>query len=187
MPFDHFDLIAGLYNRTAKFSAPESLIEWLALPLDGLLLDVGGGTGRIAEEFRSMVREVVVADMSRGMLRHAANKGLTTTCTPAERLPFASVIFDRIIMVDTLHHVFDQQQTILEIWRVLAPGGRIVIIEPDISKFRVKLIATGEKILLMRSHFLSVGGISALFGNLNIEVKVLFNEFNVWVCAEKVR
>ena len=187
MPFNHFDLIAGLYNRTAQFCPSESLLEMLALPLNALLLDVGGGTGRIAEVFRRMVREVVVADTSRGMLRHAANKGLTTTCTPAERLPFASFVFDRIIMVDTLHHVFDQQQTILEIWRVLAPGGRIVIIEPDIGKFPVKLIATGEKILLMRSHFLSVEGITALFVNLDIDLKVSFNEFNVWVCAEKVR
>jgi len=187
MPFDHFDLIAGLYNRTAQFSAPESLIELLDFPPDGLLLDAGGGTGRIAEVFLRMVREVIVADMSRGMLRHAANKGLATTCAPAEMLPFASCVFDRIIMVDALHHVFDQQQTIIELWRVLAPGGRIVIIEPDIGKFKVKLIATGEKLLLMRSHFLSAEKIAAIFMNLRIEVRVISNEFNVWICAEKER
>jgi len=187
MPFDHFDLIAGLYNRTAQFSPPALLLDLLALPPNGLLLDAGGGTGRVAEALRSMVREVVVADLSRGMLRHAADKGLAMACTPAEHLPFASSTFDRIIMADALHHVFNQLQTVAELWRVLAPGGRIVIIEPDIHKFAVKLIAIGEKMFLMRSHFLPAEKIAALFAYQNTHVRVISDEFNVWVCAEKVR
>ncbi len=185
MPFDHFDLIAGLYNRTAEFSAPAPLLDLLALPPNGLLLDAGGGTGRVADALRGLVREVVVADLSRGMLRHAADKGLATTCASAEHLPFASGTFDRIIMVDALHHVFDQRQTVTELWRVLAPGGRIVIIEPDIHRFAIKLVAVGEKILLMRSHFLSGEKIAALFANQNSPARVISDEFNVWVCAEK--
>jgi len=187
MPFDHFDLIAGLYNRTAQFSAPTPLLDLLALPPDGLLLDAGGGTGRVAEALRSMVREVVVADLSRGMLRHAADKGLATACAPAEHLPFASGTFNRIIMVDALHHVFDQRQTVTELWRVLAPDGKIVIIEPNIHKFAVKLIAIGEKMLFMRSHFLHAEKIVTLFANQNTHVRIISDEFNVWVCAEKVR
>jgi ubiquinone/menaquinone biosynthesis C-methylase UbiE len=187
MPLDHFGLIAGFYNRTARFSAPVLLFDLLTMPPGGLLLDVGGGTGRVAEALRNMVRETVVADLSRGMLNYAKAKGLSTTCTPAEQLPFASSIFDRIIMVDALHHVFDQRQTIVELWRVLAPGGRIVIIEPDIHKFVVKLIAIGEKMLLMRSHFLPVEEIAALFENQNTHVRVISDEFKVLVCAEKVR
>jgi len=187
MPFDHFDLIAGLYNRTAEFSAPAPLLDLLALPPDGRLLDAGGGTGRVAESLRGLVRQVVVADLSRGMLRHAADKGLAAACAPAEQLPFASGTFDRIIMVDALHHVFDQRQTVTELWRVLASGGRIVIIEPDIHKFAVKLIAIGEKMFLMRSHFLPAEKIAALFAYQNAHVRVISDEFNVWVCAEKVR
>jgi len=187
VPFDHFDLIAGLYNWTAKFSIPAPLLDLLALPPDSLLLDAGGGTGRVAEALGGMVKEVVVADISRGMLGHAAEKGLEMACTPVERLPFASSTFDRIIMVDALHHVFDQRQTINELWRVLAPDGRIVIIEPDIHKFAVKLIAIGEKMLLMRSHFLSAEEIAALFANHNVHVRVISDEFNVLIGVEKVR
>jgi ubiquinone/menaquinone biosynthesis C-methylase UbiE len=187
MPFDHFDLIAGLYNRTAQFSATASLLALLDLPPDGLLLDAGGGTGRVAEALCNMVRETVVADLSRGMLIHATNKGLTTTCAPAEHLPFASSTFDRIIMVDSLHHVFDQRQTVTDLWRVLAPGGRIVIIEPDIHRFAVKFIAIAEKMFLMRSHFLPADKIAALFANHNTHVQVITNDLNIWICAEKVR
>ena len=58
-------------------------------------------------------------------------------------------------MVDALHHVINHGQTAREMYRVLKPGGRIVIEEPDIRSFYVKLIAVAEKLLLMRSHFLS--------------------------------
>ena len=185
MPFEHFDLIAGLYNRTAQFSAPASLLTLLELQPDHLLLDAGGGTGRVAEALCRLVRRVIVVDLSRGMLRHASYKDLATACAPVEHLPFTSSVFNRIIMVDALHHVSNQHQTISELWRVLAPGGRIVIIEPDIHKFAVKLIAIGEKVLLMRSHFLPVEKIIALFSNQKAQPRIVIDDFNVWVCAEK--
>jgi len=53
--------------------------------------------------------------------------------------------FERIIMVDALHHVIDQSQTARELLRLLAPGDRIVIIEPDIHKPIVKGIAFPKK------------------------------------------
>jgi ubiquinone/menaquinone biosynthesis C-methylase UbiE len=187
MPFDHFGLIAGIYNRTPPFTAPAGLIDLLALPLNGLLLDVGGGTGRVAEAFRKIEWEGIVADPSRGMLRQAAKKGLKAVCSPAEKLPFLSNTFGGIIMVDALHHVNNQLETIKELWRVLALGGKVVIIEPDISKFGVKLVAAAEKLLLMRSHFLSAEEMAALFSNLHTGVGVIHAESNLWVYAEKVR
>jgi ubiquinone/menaquinone biosynthesis C-methylase UbiE len=187
MPFDHFDLIASFYNRKAIFSTPALLLDLLALQPDSLMLDAGGGTGRVAEALNNMVHDVVVADLSRGMLLHATDKGLAATCAPAEHLPFASNTFDRIIMVDALHHVFDQRQTVTELFRVLAPGGRVVIIEPDIHKFVVKVIAIAEKLLFMRSHFLPAENIAALFVNQNTQVRIVPFELNVWICAEKGR
>jgi len=187
MPIGHFDLIAGLYNRTAQFNLSGPLHDLLALQPNYRLLDAGGGTGRVADALRSMVREVVVADLSRGMLRYALEKRLATACAPVEQLPFASSAFDRIVMQDVLHHVFDQRQTITELWRVLTPGGRIIIIEPDIHKFAVKLIAIGEKMVLMRSHFLSADKIAALFANMNMHVRIVSDQLIVWICAEKAR
>ena len=187
MPFDHFDFIAHLYNRVGPFSAPGLLHDILDLSSDSMLLDAGGGTGRVAEALQCRVRDVVVADLSRGMLCHAADKGLSTACSKAEQLPFAPSSFEHIIMVDALHHVFDQRQTISELWRVLKPGGRIVIIEPNIHKFVVKLIAFGEKILLMRSHFLPPEEIVALFTSLNSHVQLISRDNDAWICVEKVR
>jgi demethylmenaquinone methyltransferase/2-methoxy-6-polyprenyl-1,4-benzoquinol methylase len=187
MPFDHFTAIAGLYDRAAQFNPQAQLIDLLDLPPGGVLMDAGGGTGRVASALRSMVREVVVVDLSVGMVRYAAKKQLMTTRASVEYLPFAHGSFDRIIMVDALHHVGNQSQAVSELWRSLAPGGKIVIIEPDIHKFTVKLVAFGEKVLLMHSHFLSAEKIVALLKVYSTEIRVISDKSSVSVCAERVR
>jgi len=89
--------------------------------------------------------------------------GFLPTCSHSEFLPFPAEQFERIIVIDVLHHVCDQQQTINELWRVLKPGGRIIIEEPDIHHWAVKLVALAEKLALMRSHFLDTDAILELF------------------------
>jgi demethylmenaquinone methyltransferase/2-methoxy-6-polyprenyl-1,4-benzoquinol methylase len=187
MEIDHFGLIAGLYNRTAQYTPTISLLEILDLRPDGLLLDAGGGTGRVAQALKTMVRKVVVLDSSRAMLRYAVVKGLETICSPAEHLPFGSDSFNHIIMVDAFHHLANQRDAISELWRVLAPGGIMVIIEPNIHKLAVKLIAIGERLLLMHSHFFPPEKIAILLERPNTQVKVIYDEISVWVCAERVR
>jgi ubiquinone/menaquinone biosynthesis C-methylase UbiE len=185
MPFDHFNIIAGLYDRAGKYDPTELLLGLLALKPNSRLLDAGGGTGRVSVALRDMVGDVIVVDMSTGMLRRAAEKGLPSVLAPVEFLPLASGSVDRVIMVDALHHVKSQGQTIAALWRVLAPGGRIVIIEPDIHKMAVKLIAVIEKMLLMRSHIISGDAIASLFSDMEANVTVGYSEFNVLIVAEK--
>ena len=46
--FDHFDFIAPLYDRIVRLPVSSRLCELLKLPTDGILLDAGGGTGRVS-------------------------------------------------------------------------------------------------------------------------------------------
>ncbi len=185
--FDHFDFLAPLYDTFIRPADPQELWKHAALPADGALLDAGGGTGRVAQSMLGKAQPVVVADLSCKMLAEARRKGsLQTVCSQIERLPFADGTFARIIMVDALHHVIDQQQTINELWRVLQPGGRLVIEEPDIRTLAVKLIALGEKLALMRSHFLDSRQISALFHFPDARVQVEAKNHAAWVIAEKI-
>jgi demethylmenaquinone methyltransferase/2-methoxy-6-polyprenyl-1,4-benzoquinol methylase len=181
---DHFDLIAPFYDRAIPFSRLERMLRFVSLPADGLLLDAGGGTGRVAAALRPYVREVLVADLSIGMLRQARRKGLTGMITPTEALPFADASFERIIMVDTLHHVAHQGETVSELWRVLKPGGRLVIEEPDVRTWQVKLVALAEKLALMRSHFLSPPEIVVLFPP-EARIAVESERWNAWLIVEK--
>lgn len=187
MPFDHFDFIAGIYNRVADYVPGPMMMRLAALPVAGLLLDAGGGTGRVARSLRGLAERVVVADLSPGMLRHARQKGLPAVCAPAERLPFEEASFERIVMMDTLHHVLDQRQTAAELWRLIAPGGRIVIVEPDIRRTAVKWIALFEKLLLMRSRFLRAEHIAALFDDPAALVHIEYEASAAWVVVEKQR
>jgi demethylmenaquinone methyltransferase/2-methoxy-6-polyprenyl-1,4-benzoquinol methylase len=160
--FDHFGAIAPLYARVS-YSKTNILREVAALPVKGRLLDVGGGTGRVAFAIRDLVDQVFIADVSFGMLDKADRSSLKPVCGGSESLPFADGSFERIIMVDALHHVIHHADSAREMFRVLKPGGLLVIEEPDIRTFGVKLIALAEKILLMRSHFLAPDEIMRLF------------------------
>lgn len=180
--FDHFALIAPIYARVA-YSKTDVMREAASLPVRGRLLDAGGGTGRVASAIRDLVDEVIVADVSFGMLKEAPLSALKPVCGGSESLPFAEESFERVIMVDALHHVINHADTAREMFRVLKPGGVLVIEEPDIRTFGVKLIALAEKLLLMRSHFLAPDEIVKLFisGEKNIKTE----DGTAWVIVKK--
>lgn len=187
MTFDHFGVLAPFYDRLIKFSEADALVRRLALPVAGIVLDAGGGTGRVAMELAGMAGQVVVADVSLGMLSQAREKELPVICGAAEKLPFPSGAFDRVLMVDTLHHVRDQADTVRELWRVLAPGGRILVVEPDIRFLAVKGIALFEKLMFMRSHFLSPQKIAGLFREFGVKAHIEAERGTAWVAVEKER
>lgn len=185
---DHFTLIAPYYDRVMKPPDPERMRKLAGLPTDGRLLDLGGGTGLISYPLRNWVGEVVVADSSFGMLAQARLKsGLKTVCSYAEQLSFPSASFERLIMVDALHHVRDYRATIEEMWRVVKPGGRIVIEEPDIHMWPTKLMAVMEKLILMRSHFVSPQAIKETFNDAQASVRIESEGSTSWIIIDKPR
>lgn len=184
--FDHFGFLAPFYEKFIQPKDPQEIRVYGNLPTQGKLLDAGGGTGRIAQTLRDQAGTIVVADLSLKMLEQARIKdGLRLACSHSERLPFPSASFERVIMVDALHHVINQQQTADELWRVLKPGGRLVIEEPDVRVWSVKLIAAFEKLALMRSHFLSPPQIAALFPYRQATITIETKGYNAWIVVEK--
>ncbi len=184
--FDHFGFIAPFYERAIPVRDTEKLIRIFGLPVQGGLLDAGGGTGRISKVIKDYVGSIYVSDLSLGMLRQASgNASLHLTCAHTEYLPYPDETFERVIMIDALHHVCNQAETALEMWRVLKKGGRIIIEEPDVRQFSVKLVAIAEKIALMRSHFIPPEQISGLFDYPDAIKKIEMDGFNAWVTIEK--
>lgn len=184
--FDHFDFIAPFYERNFRTAPDEEFLNLAAADEGALVLDAAGGTGRVAQYLSAAGARVVIQDASHRMLQRAAAKdSLRPARSYAERLPFASGAFTRVVMVDAFHHLTDQTVAAAELYRVLAPGGRLIVEEPDIRNFYVKLIAVGEKLLLMRSHFLGGERIAALFRPLGAQVDVRRKDHTVWVVVEK--
>jgi demethylmenaquinone methyltransferase/2-methoxy-6-polyprenyl-1,4-benzoquinol methylase len=81
--------------------------------------------------------------------------------------------------------VCDQDETARELWRVLKTGGKLIIEEPDIKHWGVKLVALAEKIALMRSHFLSPAKIKDLYRDVTDNIQIHNDGFNAWIVIEK--
>ena len=186
-PFDHFGVLAPLYERFIRPPDVGLLRDLCAFRPADRLLDVGGGTGRVSQYFRGDVAQVCIVDVSAGMVREALAKGgFCASLGVAERLPFQDGAFERIIAVDSFHHFRDHARAAGELARVLAPGGRLVIEEPDVRRFIVKLVALGETLTLMRSRFRPPDALMHFFDAPGLRVTLHENESpNFWVVVEK--
>jgi len=183
---DHFNLIGPIYDLIFGRMRGDEIAAHVEVGRNDRLLDVGGGTGRVSLLFKSQTENIAIADSARKMLYKAQEKGLFCIQALSEWLPFKAQSFDRIIMVDALHHVADQSRTLNEMWRLLAPGGKIIIEEGDIDHWFVKVIAFGEKCLLMRSHFLHAKEIMKLCRfDETARVNITRQKGVVWVIISK--
>lgn len=101
----------------------------------GRTIEIGAATGLNIRHLPPTVKDLVLADPDRHMLRQLIKR--TTRVWPearalyaaAEHLPFADATFDTAVVIFTLCCVRDQRQALQEIARILAPGGRMLFIE----------------------------------------------------------
>ncbi|MBU6211636.1 MAG: bifunctional demethylmenaquinone methyltransferase/2-methoxy-6-polyprenyl-1,4-benzoquinol methylase UbiE [Gammaproteobacteria bacterium] len=103
-------------------------------------LDVAGGTGDLARGMASQVGEqglVVLSDINGSMLSHGRDrlidtgivKGVDYVQANAECLPFADASFDCVTIGFGLRNVTDKDAALRSMYRVLRPGGRLLILE----------------------------------------------------------
>ena len=131
-----FDRRAGSYESgvTSRWRDPvqrESL-EALQLGADDRLLDVGCGTGAASRSAASVAASVVGIDLSPEMIRQAQRlaggfANVHFEIADSEHLPFEDGAFTAVLCSNSFHHYPDPARAVLEMTRVLAPGGRIVI------------------------------------------------------------
>ena len=93
------------------------------LPSPGIGVEIGSGSGR----FALPLGIALGIEPAAAMARLAQARGMTVIAAVAEALPFADNYLDYVLMVTTLCFVDDMQQSLAEVYRVLRPGGAIVI------------------------------------------------------------
>ena len=185
MRLDHFGLLAPIYDRvirTPDFGRLRALVD---LTTSDRLLDMGGGTGRVLVHLHNGVAAAWITDASLGMLRQAHERGLGTCQGFAEAAPFRDGAFTKVVAIDSFHHFPDQEGAVHELLRVLAPGGRLVIEEPDIRDFAVKLIAVGERLAMMCSHFRYPEELVTMFTTPATSVSVHTGPHTYWIVIDK--
>ena len=97
------------------------------------LLEVGAGTGADALEVAARFQvSVVGVDVSKAMVDEARRRGLAdAVVADAHALPFSPADFDAAWADRTFQHLADPMAALQELIRVVRPGGRIVIADPD--------------------------------------------------------
>jgi demethylmenaquinone methyltransferase/2-methoxy-6-polyprenyl-1,4-benzoquinol methylase len=102
------------------------------------VLDIAGGTGDLARAFAQRVGtggRVVLTDINESMLRvgrdRLLDEGLVlpTAACDAEKLPFADASFDLASVAFGLRNMTRKEAALLEMARVLRPGGRLLVLE----------------------------------------------------------
>lgn len=137
----YFQNHASRWDELRRLHSPDRMVERaligaLAGQAIGRLLDIGTGTGRMAELFAPMADHIVALDKSLEMLRLARAK---LQHLPTDRvelvqgdflaLPQSTGTFDTVLLHQVLHFAQDPQRAIGEAARVTRPGGRIAIVD----------------------------------------------------------
>lgn len=164
---DLFDSAAGYYDRLCAVGSLGSgrwyrgwVLRRAGLRPGMKVLDVATGTGLVARAAAAVVQRregVVGVDPSGGMLREARR----TFAGPLaqgriEALPFRDGLFDFVTIGYALRHAADLEVAFRECLRVLAPGGRLVVLEisrPPTAAMRsvIRLYLTRVLPLVMRA------------------------------------
>jgi ubiquinone/menaquinone biosynthesis C-methylase UbiE len=152
-----FNRFANRYNNFVGPFNLDEIIEYLPLKEKALLIDLGGGTGRIAYQLAEHVSECLIFDSSYEMLQQAQKNDIFLPCIQglSESSPFKSESIDQIFLNDSLHHIQKYEETLIECHRILVPDGDLVIREFDKKYFWNKFLILLEFLVGFKSKFFS--------------------------------
>lgn len=140
------DRVRAMFGRAAEayVASPthaagvdlQRLVELATLRPTDVALDVSTGGGHTALAVAPQVARVVASDLTPRMLAAArafiGSRGVTNVeyvVADAEQLPFLETTFDLVTVRIAPHHYADVRMAVREMARVLAPGGRLVLID----------------------------------------------------------
>lgn len=131
-----FDGVAGRYDLTNTVLSFGQDRGWriatrkaLALGPGDVVLDLAAGTAVSTVELARSGADCVAADFSMGMLKAGTRRPVPKVGADALHLPFGNESFDAATISFGLRNVNDVDQAFGELFRVLKPGGRVVICE----------------------------------------------------------
>lgn len=135
-----YDIAADIYEqvdgrRTTDFpSWLDNNLKKIAEYSDkGSLLDIGTGTGWIACRAKEYFDYVVAIDISSAILKKIERENIIKVSCDAEFMPFRDESFDVAVSFSLLHHIYDIESLLKEIYRILRAGG-ILYTDHDIEK-----------------------------------------------------
>ena len=129
----HKDAVLGHPSYVWRFGQQRrlNLIHKYA-PLGGKrILDVGCGLGIYVEKFLQYSDRTYGVDIEPERVIEGGIRLPNLLAAAAEALPFSNNCFDVLLLHEVLEHVTDDCQVVREAYRVLKPGGRMIIFAPN--------------------------------------------------------
>jgi SAM-dependent methyltransferase len=122
---------AALEERHWWYSGRRALVRRLMRGVPaGRALDVGPGPGGNAAVLRDLGWQVTGVELTEVGARLCAERGLDVVRGDATRLPVADQSIDLVMSTDVWEHVEDHETVAAESFRVLRPGGRLLVAVP---------------------------------------------------------
>ena len=130
-----YDLMNRLMTAGQDVRWRREVVRRAGISESGRLLDLGAGTGDLAWETRRQHpgSQPVAADFTLEMMRVGKSRpnfpSLDWSAADALHLPFLTETFEAVISGFLLRNVVDVPQALSEQYRVLKPGGRVVVLD----------------------------------------------------------
>jgi 2-polyprenyl-3-methyl-5-hydroxy-6-metoxy-1,4-benzoquinol methylase len=121
-----------LYLVPSRRAAVDAQVFYLPAKKQGRLLDVGCGNGQTLSSMAGLGWQAEGIDTDAAAIQVANAKGLTARQGTLQSQQLTGGAFDAVIMNHVIEHVHDPLALMKECHRILKPGGRLVVITPNI-------------------------------------------------------
>ncbi|MBZ5610835.1 MAG: metalloregulator ArsR/SmtB family transcription factor [Acidobacteriia bacterium] len=134
----YFDELAGKFGRHYMPGRSwKGLAETLLALLPPLVIaDLGAGEGTFSQLLARRAKKVIAVDNSEKMVEYGAElarkhgvKNLEYRKGDLEAVPLKDASVDLAFFSQSLHHAQHPERAVAEAWRILKPGGRIVVLD----------------------------------------------------------
>lgn len=135
---NYFDELAGRFGRNyvpgRSWEALSEMLLRLLPPLD--IADLGAGEGTLALMLAQKAKRVIAIDSSPKMVEFGTQAALRNGVAnleyrlgDLEELPIGEAETDLALLHQSLHHAIHPAKAMDEAWRILRPGGRVVVMD----------------------------------------------------------
>lgn len=164
-----FGCYAGFYDGFMRFwslDQSEAIMEETRDIRNRRVLDIGGGTGTLADALARRGADVTLADPEKRMTAIARKKNpfVRIVSAHAHELKLPSDSFDYVILRDALHHIANQEEAVRISHRLLRAGGKLLIQEFDKNFVFAKCIRLFEQLCFERCRLFDEKTLLSLCG-----------------------
>lgn len=129
---EEFERAAATFaERTAGRFDQMGVVDFSRVQPGAIVAEVGAGTGNFLALFDGVAGRQIAVDLTPAMLEQAVARypAMELVVADGAALPLRSRSIDLVTSAQALHHIFEPIPVLREMRRVVAPGGRVLIVD----------------------------------------------------------